>query len=95
MAEAVNFDGANVTLRRPQDMTEEECGDARAYTDGSMVVTAWRLNPMELHRIIETGVIWLTVHGRAMPPIAVAADPPIKVDGEDPKILTPGPKIDG
>lgn len=62
--------------------TLKGCGDLPAVAahdeDGvNYVITAWEISPEELDRIRETGVIWLSVVGTQVPPLALLADNPM------------------
>lgn len=58
-----NFPGSNVFVKRPPEMTDEECGDISAWTgvgeDGySYFLTAWRPNADDLKIINEGDFIY-------------------------------------
>lgn len=60
---ATDFPGSNVSVKRPVNMTEEECSDVRAWhgagEDGYVYfMTAWRPNADDLKTINEGGYIY-------------------------------------
>ena len=59
-------------MRRPPDMTEEECADIHAYVDGKIVVTAWVPTPEELVKINLGEPVFLCIHGHTMPPVSIS-----------------------
>lgn len=71
-----SFDGADVVLSRPSEMTDEECEPLsikRMQTEGGtpVVLSCWKLTQEELEEFSRTGRIWVTVYGTTMPPIAL------------------------
>jgi len=66
------FSESNTVMRRPPDMTEEECADVHAYADGKIVITAWAPTPEELVKINLGEPVFLCVHGQTMPPVSLS-----------------------
>ena len=72
MSQAVGFEGANVLYRAPESMSQEECYDLQAFTDGAQIISCWRLTQEELAEVARTGVVWLSVRGGVQPPVLVS-----------------------
>ena len=45
------------------------------------VISAWEISPEELEKLKETGIIYLSVVGMCVPPVALSADNPVE-EGE-------------
>lgn len=45
------------------------------------VISAWEINPKELEKLKETGIIYLSIVGMCVPPVALSADNPVE-EGE-------------
>ena len=75
---AVDFLEKNITFTRPADMTDEECGSLPAYSDGTQVISCWKLTPEDLNRVNETGHIWLGVCMPIPPPVWMSTETPFK-----------------
>jgi hypothetical protein len=59
-------------LKRPSDMTEEECGDLGVYSDGNFCLSCWKASIRERLSILLFGKVWVFVHsGKTQPPIAL------------------------
>ena len=68
------FPEGNVTLQRPEGMSEEECNPLKVHRgiDGDgfpVVISKWEMTPEEKEEFERTGVIYLTVIGQTMPPV--------------------------
>jgi len=77
------FPESNDVLRKPADMTEEECSDlpiARfKYPDGMRgVCSFWKLNKEELEEIQQTGGIYILFVGDTHPPFHPQVENPFK-----------------
>lgn len=70
MANGVGFEGANHVFQAPPGDTN--CVDLETFTDGTQVISCWRLSEEELAEVARTGVVWLSVRGRALPPVLVS-----------------------
>ncbi len=77
----INFPEAAVSLGRPSDMTDEECGPlpvARGIVQlsensvGPAVISAWKPTPEELAMLNAGGPIYLHVIGRTQPPVMLS-----------------------
>lgn len=84
MASPVGFEQANFEFRAPENMTPEQCADLPAFVSDGQIISCWRLSETELTIIAKTGVLWLSIIGMAMPPVALAATGPININGRDP-----------
>lgn len=82
--EPIKHDLCNDVLRRPADMTEEECGDlhiSRTYDDGIHYVHSfWKPEPEELAALLRGGVVCLRAIGMTHPPVAIFATKPDDFD---------------
>ena len=85
MADPVGFEGANGIMMRPPDMTPEECRDLTVWRDGKQIISCWRLTEDELKTVRETGVVWLSILGNAMPPVCIAGKDMLQIHGREPK----------
>lgn len=81
MASAVGFEGANIVFRAPEGMSQEECYDLQSFSDGQQVISCWRLSAEELAEVAKTGVVWLSIMGRTLPPVSVSGTALVHVDG--------------
>ena len=70
------FRESNRVMRKPAEMTEEECFDIHAFVGGGQVITCWRPTPEELVKLNLGEPVWLTVIGQTMPPVAIVVDSP-------------------
>lgn len=69
--------------------TAEGCGDLPVHVDqaSGSFISAWKVTPEDLNRIVETGIIYLSVMG-GQPPVAVFTESPFVGP------LAPKPKAD-
>lgn len=72
----VNFEGTNTVLTKPEDMTDEQCLEVRAYCDIDgdgfpFYLTAWQPNKEDLEAINAGRPIMLKVVGKSMPPVCL------------------------
>lgn len=73
---AIDFEGTNVELTRPTDMTDEQCSSVRAYKgvdqDGiNFLLTAWKPNKEDIEAINAGRPIMLKVAGLGFPPVCL------------------------
>lgn len=64
----------------------EGCGDLPAVKchdeDGNnYIVVAWEISPEELQKLQQTGIIYLSVMGVAIPPVNVTVERMVESDG--------------
>ena len=67
--------------------TLDGCGDlpAIAAHDANglnYVITAWEITPEELEKAKETGIIYLSIVGTQVPPVALTVDYPL-IEGDE------------
>ena len=86
MANYVDFEGSNCVFQAPDNTTPDECGDLPVFRDEKQIISCWRLSDVEITKLIETGVVWLSVMGAGMPPVAISADPMVTIDGREPNV---------
>lgn len=72
----IDFAGTNLTLRKPDGMTDEQCMEISAYrgtdSDGySFILTAWQPNFDDVKAINEGRPIFLKILGKSFQPAAV------------------------
>lgn len=70
------FAESNCVMRRPKDMTGEQCFDVHAFRDGTQVVTCWQPTPEERVKIAIGEPVWLILIGPTMQPAMLTADKP-------------------
>lgn len=66
----------NDVLRRPPDMTEEECGDLHICREDAAVWSFWNPNAEELAALVMGGSVALRVMGQTHPPLSIMATTP-------------------
>ena len=72
-----NFKHANLELKRPESMTDEECGPLQVFTDGKQTISCWKASLLERLKIFITGKVWCSVYmGRTQPPIWMGGNSP-------------------
>lgn len=71
MAVPVEFPEQNCVFTAPPGVPPEECGDLPALRGNERIVSAWRLSPEEIARVVETGIVWHTVWGERPFPVYV------------------------
>jgi hypothetical protein len=72
----IDFEGTNILLTRPQDMTDEECLPIRAFKgvdyDGfNFLLTAWKPNKEDIEAINAGRPVMLKVIGLGFPPVSL------------------------
>lgn len=81
-----SFEGSNFVFAKPADMTDEQCMDLPVWR-GELphddagntfpaIISCWRLSKEDLEEINRTGVVWLSITGRGMPPVSVFTENP-------------------
>ena len=58
--------------------------DEPALTDTYFMVSCWKLEPHELNKILETGVIWVSTMGVSAKPILLTSKNPMTELGYEP-----------
>jgi len=77
----IKFPQQNFEFRKPDSMTDEECGSLPCYmgqdTKGRpVIVSCWKLTPLEIQEILESGCIYMTVYGTRPYPVCLQTDSP-------------------
>jgi len=72
----VDFKGANITIGKPKDMTDEECMGIRVYksVDESgfpYFLECWQPSYEDIQAIQRGEPIWVKILGQQLPPIAI------------------------
>jgi hypothetical protein len=62
----------NDVLRRPEGLTEEECGDLPIFRNDTCVVSFWRPEPAELQALAAGQPIMLAIASQTHPPLSVS-----------------------
>lgn len=81
----IQFPESTKVLRRPADMSEDECSALPVFTNGRVCISCWELTYEEYREFVETKKIWLCIlSGQTMPPIKlmVTRPPEISERGE-------------
>ena len=68
--------------------TLEGCGDlpaVAAHDENGVnyIISAWEITPEELEKVKETGIIYLSVVGTQIPPVALLVENPMIEEGEE------------
>lgn len=75
----LKFPQANIALKAPEGMTEDECGTLHAHRDGTYHKSLWAASPRERLRFLLTGRIWLWVmSAHSQPPVALDMNSPFE-----------------
>lgn len=70
----IGFPESNITLGKPQGMTDEECGSLPIFNDGTYCISLWQLSWRERFSAFFFGKVWLHVmSGKTQPPVALEA----------------------
>ena len=83
MAKPVGFEGANHIYQAPEG--RDDVGDLECFVTETEVISCWRLSDEELAKVAKTGVIWLSVQSRALPPVLVSGDALVLVGDRESK----------
>jgi len=68
------FKQSTKKLGPPKGMTKEECGDLPVWTDGTQVISLWKMSWRERFSALFFGRIWLSVYsGQTQPPVWLMA----------------------
>jgi hypothetical protein len=72
----IDFEGTNITLGKPGNMTDEQCSEVKAYrgTDNDgfpFFLTAWKLSKEDLEAVNSGRPIMLKVLGSSVPPVSM------------------------
>jgi hypothetical protein len=78
---AVKFEQANVLMKRPPNMTEEQCADVPVcVTKGQsgipVVISCWQLTEADIKQLRKTRRLYLGVMGTTMPPVFLDPESP-------------------
>lgn len=73
--EPAKFPQSNVTLKCPDEIDGQPCGDLPVYTDGKVCVSLWRLTWLDRLRALFYGNLWLYLWtGATQPPVGLIMD---------------------
>jgi len=92
----VQFKGQSTVLRKPADMSDEECAPLPILRLGGSCISCWEMDWRERVKALFTGRIWVGVlSGLTQPPIYTAVDQPFQVQPDQPDPACAGcqPKI--
>jgi hypothetical protein len=72
----INFEGSNVNLTKPENMTDEECASLPAEKNVDAqgfhyILTAWMPNKEDLESLQKGNPLFLKILGVAHPPVAM------------------------
>ena len=75
--DAINFKESNLTLIKPNGMSDKECSGLQVHNDGLESISCWKGTWRDRIRFLATGKMWLIVRfGRTQPPVAMRTDYP-------------------
>ncbi len=83
MANPVGFEGANSVMLAPSNMNS--CGDLQCFKSDNQIISCWRLTEDEINKILETGVVWLSIMGEQMPPVLIGGNAMVLVENKPAK----------
>ncbi len=70
----IDFKEANLTLTKPDSMTDKECSSLRVWKGNGELISCWKPSWKERFSIFFFGVVWLSVLSETtQPPVAVWA----------------------
>ena len=73
----VDFPESNSIRTAPKHMAN--CSDLHIHRRGDMCVSKWKLSGDELMHVLETGHVWLIVHGK-QPPVSIEVRSPYDLE---------------
>ena len=77
----INFKEATNVLKKPENMTDEECGSLPVYTDGTCCVSCWKMSLKERLAALLFGRVWLIIlSGKTQPPVQVRCEKTVFVE---------------
>jgi hypothetical protein len=80
----IEFKEMNVILKKPDSMTDEECGSLPVYCDGESCISCWELSDEDIEKLIKTRKLWFRVFsGITQPPIGFTVDKPFEEESDE------------
>lgn len=76
MAQPTKFDGVNAVYTAPPG--RDDVGDLFVMNNNTMLVSCWILDPVELDEVKQTGRVYLSVDGQALPPVFVGSESAVR-----------------
>lgn len=73
MAQSIDWEGTNLTLKPPEGVSEEQCKSMRVFYNGACFVSCWEPSPAELAEIIRTGQVFASQWG-GPPPLFIGSE---------------------
>lgn len=71
----IKFKEMNSELKKPCNMTDEECSSLYLYTDNEKCISCWKLSFKEKLKALIYGKVWLGVlSGGSQPPVWLDCD---------------------
>lgn len=72
----IDFEGSNITLSKPSNMTDEQCLEIKGFkgTDGDnfpFILTMWKPNKEDIAAINAGDPICLKILGHSIPPVCL------------------------
>ncbi len=76
----VHFKEANFLFRKPEGMSQSECGDMPCLVEekAGLVTSCWKMTDEELAEVIRTRQVWLSVKQFPVAPTSLDGIKPIK-----------------
>lgn len=83
----VTFAEKNRTLKKPPEMTHEECASLDVFTDGKQCISKWKMSWTERIHCLFRGYVWVSVFsGHTQPPIWISGEKTVfKIEGTNGK----------
>jgi hypothetical protein len=72
----IKFEQQNITYKKPESMTDEQCGSLPACKHENGIVSCWGMSVKERIKVLFTGRIWFDIVSHAQPPIWLGVDSP-------------------
>lgn len=64
------FKESTIELKKPESMTDEECGSLHIYQENGQCISLWRASLWDRIKFLFHGHIWLSVlSGNTQPPV--------------------------
>lgn len=78
----IDFEGSNITLNKPDNMTDEQCLSIKAYkglnNDGfPCFITCWKPSEEELEQLKQGYCVWLSVLSNSFAPASIYVSVPM------------------
>jgi hypothetical protein len=82
MAEPIKFEEQNFEYKKPENMTEDECGSLPCYIWDGGVISKWKFSDGEIEQIKENGFVFVNTFGIPPQPIAIFTKNPFYFEND-------------